>query len=327
VASPDLVPDRIPVLMDVDTGIDDALALVVAARSPELDLVGVGTVAGNVAAPVAARNTLRVLEVAGAEDVPVAVGADAPLLEPPHDATWVHGADGLGNTGQPDPAGSPSDEHAVDQLLRLSHEHAGELVVVAVGPLTNLALALTRDPGLAGRLGRIVIMGGSARVGGNKLPWAEANIASDPEAAEIVFRSAAARTMVGLDVTLQVGLDEGDVAALASAGDPAASLAADILPFYLDAYARWSGERRCALHDPLAVAVVARPDLVVTHSLPTRVETRGEHTRGMTVIDLRALMRGTAPTLDGPCTDVALEVDADRARETVLARLSTAVTT
>lgn len=311
----------VPVVMDVDTGIDDAVALLLAVRSPELDLVGVGSVAGNVAADVAARNSLRVLEAADAIHVPVAVGASQPLLEPVHEATNVHGADGLGETDQPPPAGAPSREHAVDQLLRLSHQHTGELVVVAVGPLTNLALALTRDPGLAQRLGRIVLMGGSARAGGNRRPWAEANIASDPEAAEVVFRCPTPRTMVGLDVTLQVTVDEADVAALDRSGDPAGAFAAQILPFYLDAYAAWMGGRRAALHDPLAVAAVVDPEVVVTRELPVAVETSGHLTRGMTVVDLRGLRPGVR-VADGPRTEVALEVDADRVRDLVLARLS-----
>lgn len=310
-----------PVVMDVDTGIDDALALLLAARSPELELVGVGTVAGNVDAALAARNSLRVLEVADAGDVPVAVGAEAPLLEPVRDARWVHGADGMGESDQPAPAAAPSGEHAVDQLLRLSREHRGELVVIAVGPLTNLALALIRDPEFADRVGRIVLMGGSARSGGNRDAWAEANIASDPEAAEVVFRCSAARTMIGLDVTMQVMLDEADVAMLGGSGDPAGELAAAVLPFYLDVYTGWVGERRCAMHDPLAVAAVAVPGLVRTWALPTWVELRGAHTRGMTVVDLRGMLPG-APIADGPTTDVALEVDVGRARQVLLDRLT-----
>lgn len=299
----------IPLLMDVDTGIDDALALMLAVRSPEVELVGVGTVAGNVGALLAARNTLRVLEAVGADRVPVAVGAHGPLLEPFQDATWVHGHDGLGGSGLADPAGAPTEEHAVDQLLRLSHDHASELTVVAVGPLTNLALALRVDPSMASRLRRIVVMGGSARVGGNLAAWAEANIGHDPEAADIVFRAEVARTMVGLDVTTQVGLDDDAVAQFASSEDPAAKLAAAILPHYLDVYERWTGERRCALHDPLAVAAVARPDVVLTRPLHVGVETAGKLTRGMTVVDLRGLLPGVPP--DVPLTDVALEVRGD----------------
>lgn len=310
-----------PVVLDVDTGIDDALALLLVARSPELALLGVTTVAGNVEVPVAARNTLRTLEVAGAPEVPVAIGADRPLLEPAHDAMWIHGRDGLGDSDQPSPRGTPSDEHAVDQLLRLSHQHAGDLVVVALGPLTNLALALSRDPSLAARLRRIVLMGGSARVGGNRSTWAEANIASDPEAAAIVFAAPIPRTMVGLDVTQQVRLTDTDVATLADGGD-VGRFAAQILPFYLDACERRSGERVASLHDPLAVAVALRPELVETRSLVVQIELRGAWTRGMTVVDLRA-SRADAPAGDGlERSDVALEVDAEAARGLILGRLA-----
>lgn len=311
----------LPLLLDVDTGIDDALALMLAVRSPEVELLGVGSVAGNVDAQTAARNTLRVLEVAGAHDIPVAVGAASPLVEPFQDAAWVHGADGLGNSSQPEPSGSPSGETAVEQLLRLSREHRSQLTVVAVGPLTNLALAIGCDPELPARLRRIVIMGGSARVGGNMAAWAEANIGHDPEAAAVVFGADAVRTMVGLDVTTQVTIGEDDVAALAASGDACGQLAAEILPHYLDVYEGWSGQRRCALHDPLAVAVAAQPDLVVTKALPVGVETAGRETRGMTVVDLRGLLPG-APIPDGPRTDVALGVDREPFLELFRQRLS-----
>jgi purine nucleosidase len=308
-------PAMIPVVMDVDTGIDDAIALLLAVRSPVIDLVGVGTVLGNVDVTTATRNTLRVLEVAGA-DVPVATGSDRHLLEPDRDARWVHGDDGLGETSQPEPTRAPADEHAVDQLLRLSHEHAGALVVIAVGPLTNLALALRRDPTLADRLARIVVMGGSAQAGGNRGPWAEANIASDPEAAAVVFGAEAPRTMIGLDVTSQLTLDDDDVARLAAAPDPVAAFAARILPFYIDFYAGIHGARRCAVHDALAVAAVIEPTLLTTRRLPVTVETAGTHTRGMTVVDVRP-----RPADDVPVTEVALEVDAAAARALLLAAL------
>ena len=309
-----------PVVMDLDTGIDDALALLLTVRSPELDLVGVGTVTGNVHAQTAATNSLRVLEVAGATDVPVAVGAERWLLEPDPGHTWVHGTDGMGETDQPAPDGAPSPEGAVEQLLRLSHEHAGELVVIAVAPLTNLALALRSDPGLADRLARIVIMGGSARDGGNRAPWGEANVACDPEAARIVFAADVPRTMVGLDVTMQVTFDAADLDRLAASSDAGAALAAQLLPFYLDVYTRILGERRCAVHDALAVAAAVDPTLLNTEALPVDVETHGELTRGMTVVDLRARFPGW-PGGQGPHSDVALDVDADRAHDLILGRL------
>jgi purine nucleosidase len=313
----------IPLLMDVDTGIDDALALLLAVRSPELDLVGVGTVAGNVDPRLGATNTLRVLEVADAGSIPVAVGAAAPLVEPWADVAWIHGADGLGNSDQPAPVGRPSDEDAVHQLLRLSHEHAGALTVVAIGPLTNLALALRLDPTLASRLARLVIMGGSARDGGNRGAWTEANIGVDPEAAAIVFEAPLARTMVGLDVTMQTRLDDTDVARLAASGDPVASLAAALLPHYLDVYERTSGVRACAMHDPLAVAVAVRPELIGTRTLPVRIETTGRFTRGMTVVDLRG-PRAAAADPDASPSDVALTVDAEAFLDLLRSRLTAA---
>jgi purine nucleosidase len=300
----------VPVLMDVDTGIDDALALCLAVRSPELEVVGVGTVAGNVDPDLAARNSLLVLETAGAGQVPVAIGAAAPLLEPWADVAWIHGEDGLGNSGLGQPVGTPSDESAVEQLLRLSHLHAGRLTVVAVGPLTNLALALHLDPALAGRLARVVIMGGSAREGGNRGAWTEANIGCDPEAAATVFSAPIARTMIGLDVTMQVRVDDADVELFAASGDPVAHLAARILPHYLGVYERTTGDRRCAMHDPLAVAVAARPALTTTRSVPVHIELAGRHTRGMTVVDLRG-PRADDEAADTPRTDVALAVDID----------------
>ncbi|MBA2579103.1 MAG: nucleoside hydrolase [Euzebyaceae bacterium] len=312
----------LPLLMDVDTGIDDALALLLAVRSPELRLVGAGAVAGNISVDLAARNTLRVLEVVGATDVLVAVGAAAPLLEERADAAWVHGSDGLGDSGQPHPAGKLSEESAVEQLLRLSHEHAGELVVVAVGPLTNIAMALRTDSTVVGRLARIVVMGGSARAGGNLAAWGEANIAHDPEAAAIVFEADVARTMIGLDVTMRSTLGEPDVQRLATSGDPAGTFAAQILPHYLAVYERWTGERRCPVHDALAVAVAAQPDLVAASELPVRVECAGRHTRGMTVVDLRGLLGGGALTVDGPRSAVALDVDAERFLDLLLERLT-----
>ena len=309
-----------PVVMDLDTGIDDALALLLAVRSPELDVVGVGTVTGNVDAATAATNSLRVLEVADAADIPVAIGTDRWLLEPDPGHTWVHGTDGMGETAQPAPVSRPSAEGAVEQLLRLSHAHAGELVVVAVAPLTNLALALRSDPGLADRLARIVIMGGSARDGGNRETWGEANVACDPEAARIVFAADVPRTMVGLDVTMQVTFDAADLDRLTGSTDPGARLAAQLLPYYLDAYAGLLGERRCAVHDALAVAAAVDPTLLRCQPLPVDVETRGELTRGMTVVDLRARLPGW-PDAGAPRSDVALSVDAERSHALILARL------
>ncbi len=204
----------IPLLLDVDTGIDDAFALLYALAAPGAELIGVAAVAGNVSLAKAARNTRAVLALAGRSEVPVWEGAAAPLMGHVEDASDVHGDTGLGRAVLPEPPpGAPDAPHAVDALLAVSHAHAGELVLVATGPLTNIALAVARDPSLPRRLARFVLMGGSFRVGGNTTAAAEFNIWYDPEAARMVFRAfaeagAAPAILVGLDVTRQTLLSE-----------------------------------------------------------------------------------------------------------------------
>ena len=314
--------ERIPIILDVDTGIDDALAILYALRSPEAELLACGTVRGNVDAVTAAENTLRVLEVAGAQ-VPVAVGCDQPLVEPKADARWVHGDDGLGNTNLPPPRGRPTGEHAVDQLLRLTRERPGEIVLVAVGPLTNLALAVAMDPQLPERVRQVVIMGGVAQPPGNIGPVTEANIAHDPEAARAVFAAGWPLTMVGLDVTMKTLLSHEDAERLGRSDDPVARFAYRISQYYLDRYTYFLGRRHCALHDPLAVAVALDPSLVRTVDAYVEVETEGRYTRGMTVADLRVRWNPEF-TVAPPNCRVCLEVDAGRFLERFLQRLGAA---
>lgn len=314
---------RTPILLDCDPGIDDALAILYAVRSPECELLGIGTVRGNVDAETGALNALRVLEVAGAGHVPVAVGCDAWLVEPKADARFVHGEDGLGNTFLPPPRGRPSGEHAVEMILRVTRERPGQVVLVAVGPLTNLAVALAEDPGLPRRVRQVVVMGGAARMPGNITPVAEANVAHDPEAARAVFAAGWPLTMVGLDVTMQALLHEEDAERLRASGDPVGAFAHRIVQFYMDFYRTILGRRACALHDPLAVAVALDPTLVRTVHTRVEVETAGRLTRGMTVVDLRG-GRDRLPGAAEPNCAVCLEVDAGRFLQTFLARLGAA---
>lgn len=305
----------------MDTGIDDALAILFALRSPEARVIACGTVRGNVSSHQAAVNTLRVLEVAGHPSIPVAVGCDHPLIEPQSSAGWVHGDDGLGNTDQPEPAGKPTGEHAVDQMLRLTREHPGEITIVAVGPLTNLATALAKDPSFADRVGQVVIMGGTVAAPGNIGPVTEANIRHDPEAAKAVFAAGWPLTMIGLDVTMQTFLTEEMARHLADSNDPVARFAAEISDFYLSAYERFLGERKCALHDPLAVAAALDPSIVTTVKMYVEVETEGNHTRGMTVGDRRITVNKEL-SVANPNVDVALGVDASRFEGLLLDRLA-----
>lgn len=301
------------VLLDVDTGVDDALALLLLADAHHrgrVRLIGCGTVAGNVEVAQTTRNTLKILELAHLE-IPVAEGAARPLLGPLHTAPYVHGDDGLANSALPAPLREPTGEHAVEQILRLSHLYAGELTLLSFGPLTNLGLAFLRDPALARRLRRVVVMGGTLGAG-NVSATAEANVYNDPEAARIVLGSGAPVTLVGLDVTHQTYLEEAEVKPLEWVRGPRASLALHFMRHLMDSYGRLGRAPQCVLHDPLAAGVCIEPDLVQTQSLHVDVETSGELTRGMTVADRRPAPEGATRI------DVALEVDAGRFKEDFL---------
>jgi purine nucleosidase len=189
------------IILDCDPGIDDALAIAFAVGSPDLDLIGITSVAGNVGLDLTTSNAQRVSEFVGAGGVPVTPGAAAPLLRPPIDARLVHGDSGLGGARLPDPVSRPAGGHAVDYLIDTIKAAPGEITLVATGPLTNIALAVHREPRLISLVSDFVIMGGSAGRG-NVTPAAEFNIAVDPEAAAVVFRAGWTVTMVGLDVTL-----------------------------------------------------------------------------------------------------------------------------
>ncbi|HEY7850165.1 MAG TPA: nucleoside hydrolase, partial [Ktedonobacterales bacterium] len=207
------------ILMDVDTGVDDALAILLAHRWPSAQIVAIGTVTGNVSAAQAATNTLKTLDALGA-DTPVAVGAPQALARPPFPPSAIHGVDGLGDADLPAPTRAPTGEHAVDQLLRLVHERPGELSLFASGPLTNLGLALQRDPQLPRLVKEVMVMGGAIVAAGNVTPVAEANIYHDPEAAALVFAADWPVTLVALDVTMRALLRSDELARLRASERP-----------------------------------------------------------------------------------------------------------
>jgi purine nucleosidase len=307
----------IPLILDVDTGIDDAFGLLFALAQPSVRLIGVASVAGNVDLAKATRNTRAVLVLAGRADIPVWPGCAAPLLHAPEDASDIHGATGLGYAVLPEPPQDPAPTHAIDAILAASREHAGELVLVATGPLTNIAAALLRDPELPRRLKRFVLMGGAFREPGNVTPAAEFNIWHDPEAARIAFRAfgtkgAAPLVAVGLDVTRKTLLLEADLAALAQrcAGLPRAPallrFLEDSARYYFELMEKRYGARRFVMHDPLAIAAAVDPSLIVTEPAAVDVEIAGELTSGMTVVDWRGVWKRT------PNAEVATEVDAPR---------------
>ncbi|AWT26586.1 Pyrimidine-specific ribonucleoside hydrolase RihA [Corynebacterium provencense] len=286
----------VPVYLDCDTGVDDALALGHLLASPRADLVGIGTVHGNTDAAGAAENTLRLLTLAGRSDVPVAVGAASPLVgDFAGGAVAVHGTDGIGGLrgSLPRPACGPVMEDAADMLLRLSHRHPRELQILAVGPLTNLALALQRDPSLVTRVAGVTVMGGAALVPGNATAVAEANIVHDPEAAQITVTASWPLTLVPLDATMQQTLDESRRLRLCASGSAFARACGQMLDTYLDFYERVVlGRRAAALHDPLAAAVMLGEHRTVTAPrVPVEVDCTRGPCRGQTVCDLRSQRR------------------------------------
>ncbi|MDR6866527.1 purine nucleosidase [Microbacterium resistens] len=300
-----------PLYFDCDTGIDDALALAYLLASPEIVLAGIGTVSGNTDARQAARNTLGILDLAGREDVPVSVGSHD-FLARPYDggAPYVHGSNGVGEVSLPEPARPVADGTAADLLIRLSHEHAGALEVLAVGPLTNLAAALAQDPTLADRIAGVTIMGGAALAAGNITPVAEANIANDPEAAAAVLAAPWPVTLVPLDVTMENVFETEHRDRLLASDSPVASAVGEMLDFYMDFYTNSYGRRCSALHDPLAAAIaVGSITPVNAPAVPVVVDVTDGPGRGQTVCDLRGQRRGA---FDHPGATVRVVLATDR---------------
>ncbi|MFC9969316.1 nucleoside hydrolase [Spirillospora sp. NPDC127200] len=287
------MPDTPPkILLDCDTGIDDALTLLYLAslvRTGDADLVGVGTVHGNIDPGTGALNTLRVLELAGVEGVPVAVGAGRPMAQDVHYALDWHGRDGLGDTDLPAPAGAPTGESAAAQIVRLAREHPGELSLLAIGPLTNLGAALLLDGELPALVREVVIMGGAFDHPGNITTHAEANVWHDPEAADLALSADWPVTLVPLDVTHPTAVGEQWLTRLAAHDSAVARFASRILEFYVTAYTPVLKRRGAVVHDALAAMLVMDPEVCGYTERPVRVERRGELTRGATVWDARSI--------------------------------------
>jgi inosine-uridine nucleoside N-ribohydrolase len=316
-----------PILIDTDPGIDDALAILLALASPEVSVEAITTVAGNVEVDLGTANAFRILEVLQPDRRPrVARGAAVPLVGPLVTAAHVHGDDGLGNLGRlrgpdglpryPEPVHALEMLDGADLILETADRFAGRLVIVALGPLTNVALALQRDRGRLAQAARIVVMGGAVAVPGNVTPAAEFNIHVDPEAASAVFASGLPIELVPLDVTRQVVLTSRDLgAALARHGGGTARFIEDFTAHGFD-LEKGRGDGMMALHDPLAVGVALDPSLVTFEALHIAVECEGRLTRGMTVADRRRHRAGLGPTCRA-----AVEVDGPRFLRLVLERV------
>lgn len=277
---------RTPIVIDCDPGIDDACALALAAAHPErLELMGITTVAGNLPIEVTTRNALALTELLGI-DAPVAAGASRPIVREPVTASDVHGAGGLGAWPVPEPARTPTQASAVTLLLDAlrARPKGRPLTIVAIGPLTNVATLLLAHPEAAGRIGRVVVMGGSATVGGNVTPAAEFNAFADPHAARIVLRSGVPVTLCGLDVTYDCGLPHADVAALASGGAVSRAFH-DMLRAYADGSYR--SRRIVSAHDVATVAWLLEPELFEGRGMPVDVCCDDGPCLGETVCDRR----------------------------------------
>jgi purine nucleosidase len=270
------------ILLDCDPGLDDALALLLAHGDPNLELVGVTTVGGNVGLSRTTRNALALREYLHFEKVPIAAGAGKPLSGETREASHVHGESGLGSAVLPEPALAVDERHAVDFIIETLRATPGAIHLVATGPLTNVALALQKEPAIARWVASFTIMGGSF-TRGNATPAAEFNIYADPEAARIVFDADWRVVMIGLDLTLQAQANGSVVARLGQLGVLAHELILPLATFWVDANnSEWDGQ---AVHDVCAVVHVVRPDLFSSRPARVQVETTGEFTRGMTVVD------------------------------------------
>ncbi|WP_421285158.1 pyrimidine-specific ribonucleoside hydrolase RihA [Aeromonas veronii] len=275
----------LPVILDCDPGHDDAIALILALASPELKVLAVTTSAGNQTPDKTLNNALRILTLLGRDDIPVAAGAPKPLARELIIADNVHGESGLDGPKLPDPAFAPQAMTGIELMARCLRESPEPVTLVPTGPLTNVALLLAAHPELKSKIARIVLMGGAAGAG-NWTPAAEFNIYVDPEAADMVFKSGIPITMCGLDVTHEAQVMDEDIERVRAITNPVAQCVAGLLDFFMIYHRdpKW-GFAGAPLHDPCTIAWLLNPALF--HGVECRVdiETRGEHTVGMTVVD------------------------------------------
>lgn len=302
----------VKLIIDTDPGIDDAMAIFYAAAAPEIDLIGLTTVFGNVTTPIATRNALYLAEVAGL-DIPVAAGAEKPLALPPFPpSAQVHGVDGFGDMPAVSPKGQAVTESAAEFLCRVTREAPGEVVVCAIGPLTNIAAALQYDPEFARNVAQVVIMGGSIDEGGNITPHAEANIYHDPHAAEVVLGADMDVVLVGLDVTHRILCTAEDFTNIAQAAPDLGGQLQQMSEFYLEFYQSVGKFDGCSLHDPAAVIACTHPQLFDMPVMPVEVICEGEAS-GQTI-------RSEQP--DRPAIRACMGVDAAAVKQLFLDRLA-----
>lgn len=281
--SPAAGPEKL--IIDTDPGIDDTMAIFMGFQAPEVEILGFTTIFGNVTTEAATRNALLLCEIAGRPGVPVAEGSHEPLKGgKPRVADFVHGSDGMGNTCLPPPKAKKVEKSASEFLVDKVSEFPGEVSVLALGPLTNLALAIKRDASFASKVKKIVVLGGAFFALGNVNPAAEANILGDPEAADIVFTSGAEIVVVGINITTQVKLTDADLLDLRLSKGKHTQILSDMCKFYRDWHVKSDGVYGIFPHDPVSFMALVRPDLFTYKRGVVRVETQGICT-GHTLMD------------------------------------------
>lgn len=305
------------VVLDTDPGIDDALAILLGLASPEIELAALSVVHGNCPLPDAVRNALAVLALGSGSHVPVAVGCARPLLREPFTAQEIHGDAGLGYARLPPAPLHPVAEHAVDLLIREIMAAPGEVTLCAVGPLTNVALALRKEPRIIEHVRELIFMGGAFRADGNATPLAEFNVYADPHAAQIVFTSGMPIVVMPWDITKEVRISRADVARLQQRGGPIPAFVAAATRFYMDFHRAQFGYEGCAVNDPAALALAWMPELAELTPLAATVETTSELTMGKTIGDFLN-KTGTPPNIQ-----LVTAFDSARFIEIFLTRLET----
>ncbi len=293
----------LPIILDCDPGHDDAIALVLALASPELEVKAVTSSAGNQTPDKTLRNVLRMLTLLKRSDIPVAGGAVKPLMRDLIIADNVHGETGLDGPALPEPDFAPQECTAVELMAKVLRESPEPVTLVATGPQTNVALLLNSHPELHAKIARIVIMGGAMGLG-NWTPAAEFNIYVDPEAAEIVFQSGIPVVMAGLDVTHRAQIMADDIERFRAINNPVARTVAELLDFFMEYHKteKW-GFQGAPLHDPCTIAWLLKPEIFTTARRWVGVETQGKYTQGMTVVDYY-MLSGNEPN-----TDIMLDID------------------
>jgi len=302
------------IIIDTDPGIDDAMAVLFACLHPDIELMGLTSIFGNVTTDIATRNALALLEMAGAEHLPVARGATRPLVQPAKAvAAEVHGVEGFGNVPPMTPKAAPLSESAADFICRMVNRHPGEITLCPVGPFTNIALALRRDPSIAAKVKGVTVMGGSLEEGGNVTDHAEANVWQDPHAAAAVFAADWPVTMIGLDVTHQIVCTPEHFAALVGPAPKLGGFLNDAAQFYFAFHEKAEGIYGCHMHDPTAVVSIIRPDLFGARDCVLDVVVDGERVgETVAVTDRR-----------GPATKVCMTVEVDAVRDLFYSTIKT----